>query len=325
MRLEHRARARDPEVVGFGLSLAFVALAAVRDVYFGGLLQHVHPLVVAVTAFALCSVSFGAWAVLRDRASLAMLLRRPGKLAAINATTAAAWLSFFFALRAIEPALVQVLFFGVGPLAVRALDRWLVGAASSGLTHTEQRLQRGLLGALGGAAIVVLAGVSGAGPQPLLASVGGVALALGGGASIAASPVLCRGVNDEGVRPAALLALRFPGAAVMAALLALGVPDARAALSPHVVAAVAAAALLLIVLPNYISQVGTALASPVTTRAVLALGPVAVFALQAIEARLSPSPWTLAASTAYAVVAIASALERRRAIAAVPAISPARP
>jgi drug/metabolite transporter (DMT)-like permease len=305
-------RPSDPEMLGFGLSLVFVALAALRDVYFGGLLQHVHPLVLATTAFALSTLAFGAWAAIHDRASIATLLRRPATLAAINATTGAAWLSFFFALRAIEPALVQLLFFGVGPLAVRVLDRWLGGAAA--LTLTERRLQVGLLATLGCAAAVVLAGVSGAGAQPLVASLTGIALALGGGASIAVSAVLCRQMNDDGAKPAAVLALRFPGATLAAAALALSVPAARAALGTHVMLTIVPAALLLIVLPNYVNQIGTALASPVTTRAVLALGPVAVFALQAIDGRLSPSPWTLVASIAYGAVAVASALERRRAI-----------
>ena len=310
-------------MLGFGLSLVFVALAAVRDVYFGRLLQHVHPLVVATTAFGVSTIAFGAWAAMHDRASIATLLRRPATLAAINATTAAAWLSFFFALRAIEPALVQLLFFGIGPLAVRVLDRWLGGNAS--LTITERRLQVGLLATLGCAAAVVLAGVSGTGAQPLLANLTGITLALGGGASIAISTVLCRRVNDDGAQPAAVLALRFPGATLAAAALALSIPAARAALDPHVMLSIAPAGLALIVLPNYVNQIGTALASPITTRAVLALGPVAVFALQASENRLSPSPWTLTVSTAYALAAVASALERRRAITAALALTAARP
>jgi hypothetical protein len=79
---------------------------------------------------------------------------------------------------------------------------------------------------------------------------------------------------------------------------------------------VAIAALALIVLPNYVNQVGVALASPVTVRAVLAVGPVLVFALQLLEARLSPSPATLAVCALYGVLAIAAAVARQRAIAA---------
>ena len=46
------------EGVGFLASLAFTALASVRDVYFGGVFQSTSPLGVAVVAFTLCSLLF---------------------------------------------------------------------------------------------------------------------------------------------------------------------------------------------------------------------------------------------------------------------------
>ena len=51
-------------------------------------------------------------------------------------------------------------------------------------------------------------------------------------------------------------------------------------------------------------------------RAVLALGPVLVFALQLLEGRLSPSIATLVTCVLYAVFAVAAAIVRRRAIGA---------
>jgi hypothetical protein len=81
-----------------------------------------------------------------------------------------------------------------------------------------------------------------------------------------------------------------------------------------VLGAVALACLLLIVLPNYVNQVGVALASPVTVRAVLAVGPVLVFALQLFDGRLSLSPATLLACVLYGVCAVAAAVARRHAI-----------
>ena len=44
---------KNREAIGFLLSVAFVCLAAGRDVYFGALFQRVHPLAVALTAFAM--------------------------------------------------------------------------------------------------------------------------------------------------------------------------------------------------------------------------------------------------------------------------------
>jgi drug/metabolite transporter (DMT)-like permease len=310
---------RNPEATGFVLSGTFVLLASLRDVYLGGLLQRVHPLVVALTAFGLCTLGFLAVAFVRDRAGLRTLRRHRGRLAWVNVTTALAWLSFFFALRTAEPALVQILFFGVGPLSVAWLDARLAGAAPLPRPPLERGLHAGLAGALLLAAAVVLDGRSGLGPQPLGHAVLAVGLSLGGGTAIAISALLCRTLNDAGVRPATLIALRFPGAALLAAaLLPVAGGDLRAGLTPGVVATVAAASFALVVLPNLVNQLGVALASPATVRAVLALGPVLVFGLQTLEARLSPSPWTLAASVLYAAFAVAAAVARRRAIARTP-------
>jgi hypothetical protein len=50
---------------------------------------------------------------------------------------------------------------------------------------------------------------------------------------------------------------------------------------------------MLIVFPVYVNHVGISLASPLTVRAVMALGPVLIFAVQVVEGRLSPSPYSL--------------------------------
>lgn len=303
------------EITGFLLSLAFAALAAGRDVYFGGLFQQVQPLLVALTAFGLCSLVFVPIALLRDPGGPAALLRRPVALFWINATTALAWLSYFFALRTIEPALVQVLFYGIGPLSVGWVDGLVPGAIRTRLSFSERGLHLGLLASLIVAAAVVLGGLSGLGPYPAGVAAAGIALAVGGGVSISISTMLSRVLNDTGLRPATVLALRFPGAIVLAAAFAAASPaPLLAGVTPGVFAGVALAALLLIVLPNYVNQVGVALASPVTVRAVLALGPVLVFALQLLEGRLSPSTATLTTCVLYAVFAVAAAVARRRAI-----------
>ena len=311
---------RNREATGFLLSVVFVCLAAGRDVYFGALFQRVHPLAVALTAFTLCTAVFLPVALLRDHAGLARLRRHAGTLVWINATSAIAWLSFFHALRVAEPALVQVVFFGIGPLSVTWIDRLVPGISPAVRSTAERRLHLGLLAALLFAAAVMAGRWSGLGPQPLGRAVTGLALTVGGGICISISTVLSRVVNDGGVRPATLIALRFPGAvAAAAALAALSPASVLGRLTPGAFAMIAVASLLLIVLPNYVNQVGIALASPLTVRAVLALGPVLVFLLQLVEGRLPSSPATLAACVLYTAFAAASAVARRRAIRVPPA------
>jgi hypothetical protein len=289
------------------------------DVYLGGLFQRVDPLLVALTAFTLCSLVFLPVALARDPGGVAALLRRPAQLFWINATTGFAWLSFFFALKTIEPALVQVLFYGIGPLSVRWVDGLVPGSLRTTLERKERMLHVGVMVALVAATAVVLGGLSALGAQPLPMAALGIVLALAGGVSISISTLLCRALNDTGQRPATLLAMRFPGAVGLAGAFAFGSPATPlAGLAPDVLGGVALAAFLLIVLPNYINQIGVALASPVTVRAVLAVGPVLVFALQLGDGRLSSSGWTLAVAVLYAAFAVAAALARRQAIVAAP-------
>src|SRR5258706_7249086 len=192
---------RNREATGFLLSVVFVCLAAGRDVYFGALFQRVHPLAVALTAFTLCTLVFLPIALARDRAGLARLGRHAGTLVWINVTSAIAWLSFFHALRLAEPALVQVVFFGIGPLSVAWIDRLVPGVAVATRSTAERRLHAGLLGALLFAVGVMLAGASGLGPQPLGRVVAGVARTVGGGVCNSLSTLPSPGVYHRGVRP----------------------------------------------------------------------------------------------------------------------------
>jgi hypothetical protein len=120
------------EAAGFAVSLLFVGLASVRDVYLGGLFQRVAPPVLALAAFSLCSAIFLPLALVRGASGFRALRGHLGRLAWVNVTTGLAWISFFHALRISEPMLVQILFAGVGPLSVEWVDR-LLGRAPARL------------------------------------------------------------------------------------------------------------------------------------------------------------------------------------------------
>lgn len=304
----------DREAAGFAASAAFVGLASVRDVYLGGLFQRWSPLDVALVAFLLCSVVFLPIALARSPRSLRLLAQHPRELVWINATSALAWIAFFYALRTIEPLLAQILFSGVGPLSVGWIDRLVAGSRPAdprGRLGGPSRL--GLSGALGLAAAVVLGGLSGAGPQPVGPAALGIALAVGAGIAISVNTVLCRQMNDAGVEPVALVAVRFPGAVALAVALALASGHDFAPLfSAQALRVVGAASLLLIVFPIWVNQVGISLASPLTVRVVLAGAPVLIFLLEALEGRLSPSPYSLVTAVLYGAVAVLIALRRGR-------------
>ena len=316
MLVRARAPRRSPEALGFLATLAFAVLASIRDVYLGGLFQTRSPLDFTLIAFGLCAALLFPVALVRSPGSLRVLARHPGEVLAVNATTALAWIAFFYALRTVEPSLVQLLFSGVGPLSVLWIERFLPGggvaAASSQPSRRERAILLGLLATVALAAGVAMAGLSALGPQPPGVAGLGVALAVVSGVSISVSTMLSRRLNDRGVEPIALASVRFVGAFAVAAALRGGgdLWGREAALGGVVLAA-----LLLIVLPIYVNQIGIALASPLTVRVVVAIGPVLILALQLIEGRLSPSPYSLVVSVAYGAFAVAATLARRRAIA----------
>src|SRR5712692_1200704 len=145
LRKSHQSR----EAAGFLVAVAFVGLAAVRDVYLGGLFQRVSPLVVAMVAFAFCTLVFLPIGLVHSRGSLVVLRRRPRDLFWVNVTSAMAWLAFLYALRLIEPSLVQILYSGIGPLSVVWIDRHFPGATPAvPLTRAERPIYVGLLASL---------------------------------------------------------------------------------------------------------------------------------------------------------------------------------
>jgi low temperature requirement protein LtrA len=132
-------------------------------------------------------------------------------------------------------------------------------------------------------------------------------------------------LNDAGVAPTALVSVRFVGAVVLAVALALSSRHELSTLWPRSDHAVVLGTMLLIVFPIFVSQVGISLASPLTVRAVLALGPVLIFWLQLVEGRLSASPYSLAVGVLYGIFAVSAALARRKQSALSVVVSPSVP
>jgi drug/metabolite transporter (DMT)-like permease len=312
------ANGRKRERAGFLAAVAFVCAASVRDVFLGDLFQRLSPLAVAIVAFASCSLIFLLIALAKDRRALRDALRRPRRLVWINATSALAWISFFYGLRMLEPMLVQILFAGVGPLSVAWIDRLLTRRSPAvPLSRVERPLHLGLFAALGTAAAVALGGLSGVGPQPFGAALVGVGLALAAGVAISVNTVLCRELNDDGIAPLTLVSLRFVGATVAAGALGfVSGEDFSLLFEVSALALVVGPALVLVVFPIYVNQVAIALASPLTVRVVLAGAPALVFVLQLLDGRLSPSPYSFGAAVLYGVFAAGSVFARQRAIRA---------
>lgn len=297
---------------GPALIVAFALSQAVRDVYFAGAFQGISIQLVILVSFVASTLLFGAWALWRAPHEWQVLRRHLGLLLAMNIATALSWNCYFFALRHLEPALVNTIHSGLGPLTVIAMGAAGVSLAGAwrlkpieALWHTA-----GLLTLLG-LAFVALTGRSGLDATPTAMQMAALASILLSGSSITMSLLLARRLHDAGCGAELLTATRYLLILLVAGLSIWLAPEARASISAPTIAWLSVLGFGLIVLPLYALQLGIARTPPLTAHVIRSLGPVFVFALEQIDGRITFVPPVLALIVAYSVCAIGASLSRR--------------
>ncbi len=291
--------------------LAFVVLSAFRDVFFADALRSAPFFALALIAFATCTVSFLVVALVERERTLRIVFADLRTFVAMNLFTACAWLCYFQSLRHLEPAVANVLHAGLGPLTIVAMSAvgWRIVDAGA-LTPLEAACQAAMGLCLAGLVAATLLG--------LAASAGGTTALIGcafvivSGIAITIATLYAKRLHDAGASAAAVVATRFLGVLVAAAVaLSLGPDDARqAATSAASWKALLPAAFMLMAVPIYLNQIGVKRASPLTVRVLLALGPVFLIALQTGVGGTRLSGYSLAGVCAYCAIAVLAALAR---------------
>jgi len=291
--------------------LAFVILAAFRDVFFSAALRSAPFFAVAFIAFATCTAAFLVVALIEKRRSLRVVFADRRTFVLMNLFTALAWLSYFQSLRTLEPAVANVLHAGLGPLTIMAMGLlgWRIVDAGA-LTRLETLCQGAMGLCLAGLIAVALAGLS-AGQGGMPALIGCVFVAVSG-AAITIATLYAKRLHDAGASAAAVVATRFLGVLLAGSVaLALGPAPARAAAASSAAwLALAPAAFVLMAVPIYFNQIGVKLTSPITLRVLLALGPVFLIVLQTAVGGLALSGYSLAGVLIYCAIAIGAAFAR---------------
>jgi drug/metabolite transporter (DMT)-like permease len=308
-----RARAilaGNPDQVGFAAIVAFLLLTSFRDIYLWSIFQDFSPLHVATLSFGLSGLVFLPMALARHRHELRLLATVPGEAVLMTVSCAVSWITYFCALRSLEPALAQMLCAGMGPITADLATRKRAPATRG--SRTELALHHGMLVSLVLAVALQLGGRSpgAGGPGDVLH---GVVMALVSGVTLAIYRISSNSLNQKGVAPVTILAVRSPIVAVAAAAIAFGSGDTSlGAWSAGNLVVVSANCILLIVLPIFVNQVGVALASPVTAGVASALQPTLLFGLQAVlrPDALSGSPYLAVSILVYSCFAVASTVVR---------------
>jgi drug/metabolite transporter (DMT)-like permease len=291
--------------------LAFVILAAFRDVFFADALRSAPFFAVALIAFATCTVAFLVVALVERERTLRVVFGDLRTFVLMNLFTACAWLCYFQSLRYLEPAVANVLHAGLGPLTIMAMSAigWRIVDAGA-MTPREVACQAAMALCLIGLVAAALLGLSaGAGGTAALI---GCAFVTVSGVAITIATLYAKRLHDDGASAAAVVATRFLGVLAAATIgLALGPAGAReSVLMPATWLALVPAAFALMAVPIYFNQIGVKRASPLTVRVLLALGPVFLIALQTIVGGMVLSGISLAGVLAYCAIAILAAVAR---------------
>ena len=274
-----------PSGLTFGRLVIVVAvlLQAIGKVLYGTWLPDVPSPVFVFVSFALTAAFFLGL----SRRGMGDPARGPVLL--LNASTALTFLSFFFSLKMIEPAIVGAVEIGVGPL--------LAVAVAFVTTGEKPTVARGAVcgGVLAGCAILAVAAVRGSGFDS-----SGIEAWLGLGASVAAGSgavlitIASKSLTNRNWTLGAILAHRFYLILPISLVLSANADLSGLDWSMSLVGALAAVSLIGVLLPLYLLQVGIARCDPYTVMVTMAALPVMTFVIEGLSPAYAWSWSTLA-------------------------------
>jgi hypothetical protein len=294
---------------GLAFLSGFVVAQAIRDVYLRHLFGNLGLFEVALVAFGTVAGVFGLGLLLFGRYQIRLLRAAWRDVIAVNVTTVVAWMSYFGALRLVEPAAVNLAFSGIAPAAVTLLD--LIGL-KSGVDSKAGRLGASLhwvlVGTVAALGVIVSSGRSGFAELDPGIGLAGVGLAAFSGIIITAETIISKRMNQAGISALSIVGVRFSLVTALAAVMVNRTPGSFAELSAAAIAEQSLIFLVVLVGPIYLGQAGLKLTNPLLSSVIGAIGPVMTLALQSIAGVVALSRAMLIVTALYAIVAIVAAV-----------------
>ncbi|MGW6704154.1 hypothetical protein ACWGDE_04590 [Streptomyces sp. NPDC054956] len=279
--------ARDRSLAGVVCTLIYVSLSSGRDLFFADILHQVNIFVMVLIAFTVTMGMFSIPQLARGRGLLGRARSQRGDLVRINVTTAVMWLSFIFALKHIEPAVVVAVNSAVIP--VTTLGIALLTVAGHRVVRSDAVAAAGIFCSVAFLAVLTATGASAVGELSASSAVLGIAGAIVSGATTAWNNVIAKRLADGGLAAADVMAFRFPLLIVSSAV-CIQVFDVPVEVTSGQLTAIAVASVLVIMLPLYFLQLGIARSDMATTGILIAIGPLVTFGLQQALGRYPFSP-----------------------------------
>jgi drug/metabolite transporter (DMT)-like permease len=270
---------------------AFVLLNAAADVYAGNRTQSVSPIAIAAVSFTIAAVLFlllnaghrGVAATFRP------FRTHRHDVVAINISTGVTWLTLLFSLKYLEPAVVSVVTFAIGPALTVLLGRLL--RRGSLVLATEMVAAAAILILITVLSWGSLHGLSGVSKLDTGSAVLGLTFGVVCGLGYTGTLIYSKRLSDAGLPPMSTLAVRY---LLMVAVSWVLVAASGTAGVGNAIVPGAGLAIIGVGVTNYLGQVGIRYVEPITASLLDTLSPVCAFGLQLFDGRLRPSDLTLA-------------------------------
>ncbi|RZS34797.1 EamA-like transporter family protein [Herbihabitans rhizosphaerae] len=289
--------------------LGYAALTAALDVYAGNLFSTVDPTGVAAVAFTLSAVIFIGFTLVRTGPAelLARARAAPGDVLALNVTTAVTWLSMLYALKYLEPAIVNVVGLALGPVFAVVLGPLL--RKGKPVLAAEAMVAAGIGGVIVVLGWASLTGRSGIGDISGEHALAGMALTVLCGLGVTTNVVFAKRLSDADLPAHTVLALRLPFTVVVTWTIVI-TSGARVEADSYLGGTLVG--LLGLSVPIYLLQIGIRHTEPVTTSLLCTLSPVFALLIQLPDGRLTPSTLTIACVATITALVAAGTLSRAR-------------
>lgn len=277
-------------VKGILLVVTYNVLSASKGVYLGHLLQGVQPFLLLFCSFSLVALFFGGSEWLFPSKGSPKFREGGWDLVMVNLMTAAAWITFYLAMKYLEPAVASAVANSLGPIVTLCLALLLgMGARPRSVEFLTSVGVMASVGLLIAATWLGKSGVVGASHESLLI---GIAMAIACGITMAINTFFSKRLNVKGWSARKILAHRFYLILVVAAMLfpRNGMEWLSA---PSHLGTVFVIAFLGVIVPLYTFQLGVQLLDPVVVALILSTVPLFAMGVQGLDRRLEFSAFSL--------------------------------
>jgi drug/metabolite transporter (DMT)-like permease len=271
----------------FGLIMVFCYnfLDAGKEVYSGYLVQSAHPMQVTFIIFSTVLIFFQIYCYLRIKQSYAAPLGNLKVVFLLNITTAGSWITFFYCLKYLEPAVAAAIITGVAPVLMVFI---------SPLFFSTDRRQYRLLLLLGIAASSLWLSFISLREGDLVYNltaeevITGILLCVACAFFSIFSNVFSKRLSEEACPPEAIMAHRFYLTVLLTCAWSMQLPGGEH-LEVQMFPGVLILALLGVIIPLWCLQYGIKALPPSQIMVLISVSPVFTFAFQLFDPRLSPS------------------------------------